>query len=183
MANTIVATKAKKPSHSMAEKSTYRAFEDPLIILVHAGDTCHSVGYWDEERIGAYQSDYGPTHLVIGRLAGDDQIQRAAARYGLNMADLRAFRNGITSAPTDIVARFLPQEGAVFEVIRSAGRCRLWKSTTEPHRLADGALCSGRVHYHITVDDEAVVVLMPDLDRHALPNFEHIARQQEANHG
>jgi len=106
MANRIVADKAKKscapkpakPPKGMtgvtSEQWGYRAFENPRVILVQSDVAGHRPGYWDEEGIGLFQAEAGPTHLVIGRQAGEDQLQRAAARFRLDVNEIRSFRDG-----------------------------------------------------------------------------------------
>ena len=161
----------------------FSGFRHPGVVLVHSGDTGHCAGYWDEQGIGIYQSDNGPSHLVVGHRAGEDQLQRAARRYRIDIADLRAFRDGCgprreaVHVPADLFERFSHFEGAVFEVLRTEGETRLWKSTTQDHER-HGRACKGSVRFHVSTGDEGDYMLMPSLES-ALANFELAAAEAE----
>lgn len=65
---------------------------------------------------------------------------------------------------------FLPQERPSFEIVRSTGACRLWRSRTVTCEL-HGYVRQPRVRYHITNGEELGIVLMPRLDM-AILNFQ-----------
>jgi hypothetical protein len=71
--------------------------------------------------------------------------------------------------PISIAALFLPQESPTFEIVRSVGSCRLWRSQTVTCEL-HGYVRQSRVRYHITNGEEPGIVLMPRLDM-AMFNF------------
>ncbi|MDL2339289.1 MAG: hypothetical protein QFE16_15735 [Pseudomonadota bacterium] len=78
--------------------------------------------------------------------------------------------------PAELAERFLPAEDAVFEVLRTEGRLRLWKSTAKQHPI-HGEPNRPNIKYHITQGDRAEIVLMGRLET-AQQNFEHM--QSEA---
>ena len=73
-------------------------------------------------------------------------------------------------APIELAERFLANEEAAFEVIRTVGAVRLWRSTAKPHPLTDGAP-RNNVRYHVTNGVQAVSLLMSRLAQ-AVVNFE-----------
>lgn len=81
-------------SESSPKTPAYGSFLNPGIVLVKPKPTDTCASYWDEEAVSYYQSDDGPTHLVIGRLASEEQLARAAARWHLDDGQLREFRDG-----------------------------------------------------------------------------------------
>lgn len=81
--------------------------------------------------------------------------------------------------PTDLTERFRSEKEPVFEVLRTEGDLRLWKSITKRDPLSDEANRLN-INYHITLGDQAEVVGMGRLET-AIKNFELCA--QGDHHG
>ncbi len=67
-------------------------FSDPRVILVR-GDDERCARYWDESDAGFEQAYDGPRHLVVGRLASDEKLQKLADRFAYPLTELKAFRD------------------------------------------------------------------------------------------
>ena len=130
----------------------------------------------------AGQPSDGPTYIWVGSNVTDDRLMERVdslhERYGVTIDQLWAARSGelvrvrierpagwITDhrVPADLRERFTEAEAATFEVLRQRGAVRLWKSQTSD-RIEHGELRRGKVHYHVTVDDETKVGLMQRMD-------------------
>lgn len=81
--------------------------------------------------------------------------------------------------PNDIAELFQPRENATFRLLRRRGSYSLWRSKTIKHEVL-GGMRSARVHYHVAVDQEAQVVLMPRFAT-AVLNFDLLV--QGVSHG
>lgn len=68
-------------------------FSNREIQLVRA-DSDDVARFWDESAVGVEQAEHRPTHLVIGRRASDERLGKLAARVGIDIAALTAFRDG-----------------------------------------------------------------------------------------
>lgn len=147
-----------------------RDFADGRVILVRSDDA-HCAQFWDESQAGYEQSCDGPTHLVIGRRARDEVVTKMALRYGMDIAELMAFRDNAEPVSSQLRERFLPQEAPAFQLLRRCGTVRLWISET-PRCQAFDDVRPPAVRYHITEGDELGVHHMADLNDKALPNFE-----------
>jgi hypothetical protein len=89
----------------MATDIVPRDFTDPRIILMPNGDREDCGSFWPERdsdptRVWSAQDYDGPTHLYIGARAPDERLARAAKRYGLDLAELIAFRDAQASQQT-----------------------------------------------------------------------------------
>ncbi len=73
----------------MAADTVIQSDTSRLITFVH-GDGDHCASFWPEDVADAD----GPTHLIIGRRASEAALGRLAERWGLNVDQLRAFRDG-----------------------------------------------------------------------------------------
>ncbi|MDE2599369.1 MAG: hypothetical protein KGL40_07070 [Rhodocyclaceae bacterium] len=84
-------TESLRIEHQMLQEAD--AFRDTRAILVRSDDA-RCASFWDESEAGAEQASDGPTHLVIGRLATDEQLERLSQRYSqYTLHELKAFRN------------------------------------------------------------------------------------------
>ena len=81
--------------------------------------------------------------------------------------------------PIDITELFRLQERPTFRLLRRRGACSLWRSQTVEHQVL-GYMRPPRVHYHVAIDQEAQVVLMPRFAT-AVLNFDLLV--QEVTHG
>jgi hypothetical protein len=79
-------------SRATQSMASMRAFSDRRVVLART-DGDEVARFWDETQAGLEQADDGPTHLVIGRLATDERLGKIAARVGVDVALLRAFRD------------------------------------------------------------------------------------------
>ena len=68
-------------------------FSDPRVVLHLAGNENHPLDAWRADQVGLHQSHDGPAHLVIGRNAPDEALQRAARRLRIDVSALFAFRD------------------------------------------------------------------------------------------
>ena len=85
------------------------------------------------------------------------------------MTALNATRAG--NIPSELLARFLPQEAPVFRVVQECGSVRLWQSST-PACTLPAFTMSAQTRYHITTGDMLEFNHLPDLHKNALPLFE-----------
>lgn len=72
-------------------------FFDRRTILVRPTDQRTPI-VWNDDACGVQQDADGPVLLVVGARISDEKCQRLAARYGLDAADVIAFRD---SAPSN----------------------------------------------------------------------------------
>lgn len=71
------------------------SFSSRDVVLHLVGDPIdpdHGPDRWHDDGVGMHQDCDGPLHLVIGRQATDAALQRAALRAGVDLVDLRNFR-------------------------------------------------------------------------------------------
>jgi hypothetical protein len=78
---------------AMMQRPIYRDFENPDVIVTTYGDK--RIGCLSDEPCRAEQAWNGPTYLVIRPTATDEQLGKAAQRYGLDMDYLKAFRANV----------------------------------------------------------------------------------------
>ena len=81
-------------------KVALKATDGKLAPLVR-GDHAWCGSFWDEA--DADQQVPRPTYIVIGRGAPDDKLQKIAQRYGYNVEQLQAFRDGPIPNETDVI--------------------------------------------------------------------------------
>jgi hypothetical protein len=70
-------------------------FQDTSVVLHLVGDPSdpeYSPERWDESRVGLHQDHDGPTHLIIGRRAPAEALQRAAHRLAIDVRSLQRFQ-------------------------------------------------------------------------------------------
>ena len=63
------------------------------------GDQAWCGSFWDEDDPDQQMSR--PTYIVIGRYAPDDKLQKIAQRYGYDVGQLQAFRDGPCAIETE----------------------------------------------------------------------------------
>lgn len=71
-------------------------FSDRRTFLVRPTDP-RTFFVWGDDDCGAQQEADGPLLLVVGSRTSDERCQRLAARYGLDAADVIAFRDSSPS--------------------------------------------------------------------------------------
>lgn len=83
-----------------------------------------------------------------------------------------AIENSTHPVPAELLKRFFPEEKPRFEVLRTVGEARLWKSTSmRLPRLMVADLGPVESRYHVTVRDEERAGMMRRLDT-AIANFD-----------
>ena len=148
----------------------YPSFSDPRVILVRTDDA-HCGSYWSELTAGCEQDHDGPTHLTVGRYAGNEALCRLASRFNMNIARLQAFRDNAEPVPSALRDRFTSTEAAAFRLLRRCSDVHLWSSTTTEH-VECGQIRKSETHYHITEGEELGFHHIKNLE-HAMLNFEH----------
>lgn len=148
----------------------FPSFSDPRMILVHCeGEYC--ARFWDESQAGYEQEHDGPTHLIIGRHAGNEALGRMASRFNINIARLQAFRDNAEPVPSALRDQFTSAEAPTFRLLRRCSDVHLWSSTTTEH-VECGQIRKSETHYHITEGEELGFHHIKNLE-HAMLNFEH----------
>lgn len=81
-----------KHADSTTPAASAPRFTDNRVKLLRSNDK-NCASFWEIDQAGFESDEDGPVHLIIGRLAPDAALGRMAARFGLDVEDLKAFRD------------------------------------------------------------------------------------------
>lgn len=86
-------THVASPDATSARVYAAGAFSDRRVVLHRVGEPGYEGDQWSEGAVGMWQSEHGPAHLVLGQFAPRQALERAAERFGLDLATLVSFQS------------------------------------------------------------------------------------------